>query len=219
MGLKPAMVVLLCQSPYHRDFDKISIWWGRIFTRVILKTAQKVVWFCNRAFSFLRSHGFFLKTPKFSWTLRTFQLLIPSHNTGHAHEPLLACLAQSVSENRQFSTNSRAHFSVCRSGPTGAYLGPCQKIATGGTGDSYYFNLRRHILICFSLNPWCLINLMRRRRRLLYLSHPVTPTKPLGNDGAGHNKSDAERAVTQSNDNAQLGRDQPDKRQANACNE
>jgi hypothetical protein len=47
------------------------------------------------------------------------------------------------------------------------------------------------------------------------LPQPVTPTKPSDNDGAGHDNSDAERAVTQSNDDAELGREK--KRQANDC--
>jgi hypothetical protein len=35
--------------------------------------------------------------------------------------------------------------------------------------------------------------------------NPVTPTKPPGNDGAGHDNQDANRPVTQSNENAELG--------------
>ncbi len=49
------------------------------------------------------------------------------------------------------------------------------------------------------------------------LPHPVTPTKSSGNDGGGHDNPDAERALIQSNDDAELGREQ--KRQANGCDE
>ncbi len=38
------------------------------------------------------------------------------------------------------------------------------------------------------------------------LPNPVTPTKPLGNDGSGHDNQDAERAVSQSEGIAELGR-------------
>jgi hypothetical protein len=47
--------------------------------------------------------------------------------------------------------------------------------------------------------------------------HPVKPTKPPGYAGAGQHNPDAERAVTQSNDDAELGREK--KRQANGCDE
>jgi hypothetical protein len=38
------------------------------------------------------------------------------------------------------------------------------------------------------------------------LPNPVMLTKPPGNDGAGHDTPDAETEVTQSDDNAELGR-------------
>jgi hypothetical protein len=38
---------------------------------------------------------------------------------------------------------------------------------------------------------------LREDTQFTELPHPVTHTKPLGNDGAAYDNSDAERAVTQ----------------------
>ncbi len=84
--------------------------------------------------------------------LRTFQLQMSSYHTGRGHESLQAWLAQSVSDSREFSTNSRALFS--RQTPNGPYLGPaCTEDSIAWDGKiSIILICAWHILILFHSN-------------------------------------------------------------------
>ncbi len=59
--------------------------------------------------------------------------------------------------------------------------------------------------------------LQQPEEQITGLPHQVAPMQLPGKGGAGHDNPDAKRAVTRSNDDAELGRGK--KRQANGCDE